>query len=600
MRRRNVLQGLAAIAALPSLSLPQWPTCAATPLIRRVRPGSAGWPDEPKWRALNTAVNGNLLMPESLFAACGSAEQGAAACQGLLKNMRNPFFLGDQVSGTQVCGWLDAWTPAASAYAVRAGSARDVAAAVNFARANALRLVVKGTGHSYLGTSNAPDSLLVWTRSMHEVVVHDAFVPQGCGGTVAPVPAVSTGAGAVWIELYHAVTTETGRYVQGGGCTDVGVAGLIQSGGFGSFSKAFGTAAANLLEAEVVTADGKVRIANTCTNADLFWALKGGGGGSWGVVTRVTLRTHPLPQYFGAVWGKIKAHSDQDFRTLIARFWAFYADRLCNPHWGEQVSFSPDNTLKLSMVCQGLDKEAARTVWQPFFDWLHTSGPAYTITDELGVGALEARAWWSADRNRSLVRDTRPGVPAYNAWWEGDQDQVGAFLHGYDSLWMPLALLREQGGLPLTDAVFAASRYKEVGFHFNKGLAGASPEVIAAARETATNPAVLDAFALVIIADGEGPAYPGQPGASIDREAARRDARAIDRAAAELRRIVPDAGSYVSESNYFNSSWQSAYWGGNYARLRRAKAHYDPEGLFFVHHGVGSEDWSADGFSQLR
>jgi FAD/FMN-containing dehydrogenase len=79
---------------------------------------------------------------------------------------------------------------------------------------------------------------------------------------------------------------------KGGGCTTLGVAGLVQSGGFGSFSKNYGLAAAALLEAEVVvTADGTVRIANACTNADLFWGLKGGGGGSLGVVTRLTLRT---------------------------------------------------------------------------------------------------------------------------------------------------------------------------------------------------------------------------------------------------------------------------------------------------------------------
>jgi FAD/FMN-containing dehydrogenase len=81
----------------------------------------------------------------------------------------------------------------------------------------------------------------------------------------------------------------------------VGVAGLIQSGGFGSFSKAYGMAGASLLEAEIVTADGAVRIANACTNPDLFWGVKGGGGGSLGVVTRLTLRTHDLPDFVGAV-----------------------------------------------------------------------------------------------------------------------------------------------------------------------------------------------------------------------------------------------------------------------------------------------------------
>ncbi len=95
--------------------------------------------------------------------------------------------------------------------------------------------------------------------------------------------------------------------MQGGGCTTVGVAGLVQSGGFGSFSKAFGRAAASLLEAEVVTADGKVRIVNACSEPDLFWALKGGGGGNFGVVTRLTLRAHQLPELFGAVNLTVKA-----------------------------------------------------------------------------------------------------------------------------------------------------------------------------------------------------------------------------------------------------------------------------------------------------
>jgi FAD binding domain len=104
-----------------------------------------------------------------------------------------------------------------SAYAVKARSSGDVAAAVNFARDNNLRLVVKGAGHSYQGTSNAPDSLLIWTRAMDKVTLHDAFAPQGCEGKIAPVPRVSAEAGAVWIDLYHAVTGEADRYVQGGG-----------------------------------------------------------------------------------------------------------------------------------------------------------------------------------------------------------------------------------------------------------------------------------------------------------------------------------------------------------------------------------------------
>jgi hypothetical protein len=67
----------------------------------------------------------------------------------------------------------------------------------------------------------------------------------------------------------------------------------------------------------------------------------------------------------------------------------------------------------------------------------------------------------------------------------------------------------------------------------------------------------------------------------------------------ELLKVAPNAGSYVSESSFFEPDWQRAHFGKHYRRLRAIKATYDPEGLFFVHHGAGSEDWSADGFTRL-
>src|ERR1700737_2457635 len=105
---------------------------------------------------------------------------------------------------------------------------------------------------------------------MNVISLHDDFTPQGCAPQQPPQPAVTVGSGAIWMHTYNQVTTKGGCYVQGGGCGTVGVAGLVQAGGFGSFSKNFGAAAAGLLEAEIVTADGETRIANACTNPDLF------------------------------------------------------------------------------------------------------------------------------------------------------------------------------------------------------------------------------------------------------------------------------------------------------------------------------------------
>src|SRR5499425_2012750 len=354
MKRRSFLAQAATLSFLASGWRHRVPLASAQSAVEtfpasRVRPGDRAWPSARSWSTLNQQTRGGLVDVQSPLKACQAAPRGGA-CRDVFQELKNPYYIGDQVALTQTTGWVDAWTSQPSVYAVTARRPEDVVAAVNFARENNVRLVVKGGGHSYLGTSNAPDSLLIWTRKMNAITVHDAFVGAGCTGP--PEPAVTVGAGAIWMHTYNEVTTKAGRYVQGGGCATVGVAGLIQSGGFGSFSKRYGLAAAGLLEAEIVTADGRVRLANSCTNPDLFWALKGGGGGSFGVITRLTLRTRELPEFFGAANLTIRAASDQAYRRLVGQVVAFYGDRLLNPNWGEQIAFRKGNVIELRMVFQ--------------------------------------------------------------------------------------------------------------------------------------------------------------------------------------------------------------------------------------------------------
>jgi FAD/FMN-containing dehydrogenase len=165
-------------------------------------------------------------------------------------------------------------------------------------------------------------------------------------------------------------------------------------------------------------------------------------------------------------------------------------------------------------------------------------------------------------------------------------------------MWLPAALLKDEAIGKLGDALFAASRQFEVQLHFNKGLAGAPPDRIAAARDTAMNPAVLDAFALAIIASGKPLSSPNLPGHEPPMATARDDAKRIAAAADALRAVAPNAGSYSNETSYFEKSFQQSFWGPNYSRLAEIKRKYDPEGLFFVHNGVGSEGWSRDGFER--
>src|ERR1700691_2447378 len=229
MQRRTLLKA-AAVLPLFSRFAALAPRVAAQ-AARTVRPGEPGRPSPAEGAALNESVGGRLVQVQSAFTVC-EPDAGSAACGDLFQNLMDPFYIDQSVNLTQTLGWIDAFTSEPSAYAVLAASSADVSAAVNFAREHNVRLVVKSGGHSYLGTSNAPDSLLIWTRpNMQAIELSDGFVPQGAAGLVEPEPAVSVGAGAIWIDAYNAVTTVAGRYVQGGGCTTVGVSGLTQGGG---------------------------------------------------------------------------------------------------------------------------------------------------------------------------------------------------------------------------------------------------------------------------------------------------------------------------------------------------------------------------------
>jgi hypothetical protein len=316
------------------------------------------------------------------------------------------------------------------------------------------------------------------------------------------------------------------------------------------------------------------------------------------VTTRLTLATHELPRTFGAVRLTIKAHSDEAFRRLLARFIDLYATRLFNPNWGEQARATPDNELVIEMVFQGLSREDGAAAFAPLVDFAKASPGDYDGQDNLVALAMPARGFWDAEIMRKLpgviTPDTRPGAGPNDFWWSGNTGEVSAFWNAYASAWLPSGLLKPERQARLVGAWFDASRRWGVAFHFNKGLAGAAPEAIAASRQTATNPAALDAFALAIIADLGPPPMGPSPDLSGPRARAAKVHAAMD----ALKACAPDAGAYVNECDYFQADWQTAFWGEHYPKLAEVKRRYDPAGLFYAHHTPGSEAWSADGFTR--
>jgi FAD/FMN-containing dehydrogenase len=183
-------------------------------------------------------------------------------------------------------GWDDAvlvWNgmvAKAPALVLQPTSAQDVAAAVGFAHDRGLLLSVKGGGHNIAGTSIAERGLTLDMSRLREVTVDP-------GARLARV-----GPGCLLSDVDQA-TQEHGLATVLGFVSETGVAGLTLGGGLGYLTRRFGWAVDNLEEVEIVTADGKVLTANRREHADLFWALRGGGG-NLGVVTRFTFRLHEV------------------------------------------------------------------------------------------------------------------------------------------------------------------------------------------------------------------------------------------------------------------------------------------------------------------
>ena len=137
-------------------------------------------------------------------------------------------------------------------------------------------------------------SLSIWTHHLRGVEYLPSFEPTSCP-VEAPLTAARVAAGTTGIEA-QIVASKHNSIVVTGANPDVGIVGWLTGGGHGPLSSTYGMGADNLLEATIVTPAGDILVANPCQNSDLFFAIRGGGGGTFGVVTEVVVKTYPDPQ----------------------------------------------------------------------------------------------------------------------------------------------------------------------------------------------------------------------------------------------------------------------------------------------------------------
>jgi FAD/FMN-containing dehydrogenase len=163
----------------------------------------------------------------------------------------------------------------------------DVRAAVNWGVANGVSLRARSGGHSYAGYSTLSDGLVLDLRNLRHITVDSRK------------RTATIGAGAQLIDVYAALSARRVT-IPAGSCPSVGVAGHALGGGMGLAGRQFGLTADNLLSLRIVTADGRERTASRHSEPDLYWALRGGGGGNFGVVTSFTFRVHAVPRSVAA------------------------------------------------------------------------------------------------------------------------------------------------------------------------------------------------------------------------------------------------------------------------------------------------------------
>jgi FAD/FMN-containing dehydrogenase len=560
-------------AAFPPRTAPRAPRAAAA-APPACAPADACWPTPAEWAALNASTGGALVAVAPPLAPCfpfAGAAPDAAACDAALANYSNSYWRAAQPGAMQSPNreqddatgddCFDAARPCALGlippFAVRAAGAADVAAALAFAAAHALRVVVKATGHEYQGRSTAANALLIWVHGLRGVAFDAALAL--CGG--APEPAMSAAPGDSWGDVYAAADA-AGVTVVGGSEISVSAAGGYTLGGGHSWTgPAYGMAVDNLLRARVVLANGTTVVASRCENADLFWALRGGGGGSFGVLTEATYRAHPVPAG-GVAGATIVLATLRGAASLAILFdgWMAHAPALSSPAatgvvaGGYFIVNGPAGSFTILLAFNGT-VDQANAALAPLAAWAATVAADVKIASATVAPFASMHAWHTSFDPRSeatgsvsclasrlipraiMADDAARAAMAYN------MTEIAMTGVGITGLFVTGGAVA--GGDAAATSLTPA--WRAAGFHF---VFGAGWELNATAAERAR------------VEDG------------------------VSGLAQLLRDGAPDSGAYWSESDFSEPNWQAAFWGGNYARLQAVKAAVDPAGVFYCHHCV--------------
>ena len=476
------------VAACSPGSTPSAPTSTTLP------PTTTAAPQPPDWAKLRSQLAGKLVLP--------SDPDYATA-----KLAYNPLY--------------DSNNPAAIAQCVKP---EDVQACVAVAAASRIPIAARSGGHSYAGYSTPNQGLVVDLGGMTDVQVH----PDGTA---------VVGAGARLFDVYSGVGN-AGRCLPGGSCPTVGISGLTLGGGLGVLTRKYGLTCDRLVSVQIVTPDGMLRTASAQSEPDLYWALRGGGGGNFGIVTSFTFRTEAATELTTLVM-----NFPAGTVAPILGAWQQWAPAAPDELW-TSLQISGDTAPSCKLVGCFVGTPAGLT---PLLnDFLGRAGVQPTTRQVSGRGFLEAMEYFGGGCSDS--------AQCHPSWTGSGQFGREAFVASSHVMTQPIndpgqirALMQGRTNMTLIMDSFGG----------------------AASRVSAADTAFPYRSALATIQIYQGTTAAGQQQAT----------QAVGEVRDRLGELIGPA-AYVNYIDPSQPNWASSYYGNNLDRLRQVAKKYDPNGMF--------------------
>ncbi|KAI5857483.1 FAD-binding domain-containing protein [Durotheca rogersii] len=541
--------------------------------------GDDCWPNDSSWTELNSTIDGNLQVNIPPGASCYNTFQGplgsvptynAASCLNATTRFYDESWTVQQPAAALWTYFTnDTCRPTRNprdsctigyygVYVIRAQSRDHIKAGVDFAREHNLRLVIRNTGHDFIGRSTGWGSLVINTHSFQNIEFATTY--GGPGGYTGGAVTIGAGVQARTL-LTRAHDQSPPVTVVTGECPTVGVAGgLVQGGGHGPLTPLYGLVADNALSFDVVTADGEYLTANSEENPDLFWALKGGGPSAFAVVLSVTFKTFPEQKATGVLldinsshtrsaevfWDGVKSFHKYSNRFVAAGLYAYFELMALRLHVAPIV---------------GVGKTPAelQSILQPMLDEFKSKAIPHSIV----IKEFDTLF----DLYTEMFEDESAGTSALTGGWMFSHQDVeennDGIIEAFKTVVSPRGNLANQGFL--------------IGHLWDAGLN-------MPVSNSATHPRFRNSTDFAIVA------LPVPFGATLAQKEDLQNVLTNIQDAA-MKKAGTNGCAYANEGDPYQPDWQDHFWGSEYPKLLEIRKKWDPNGVFYAVATPGTEDW---------